>query len=118
MIKLFLITLLCATLVFADSSIQDFEDARKQPVNGFRGIANQFTGHGNLVRRSAQGGGGLGGQIGGGLGFGGQLGAGFGMGAGAGAGGEEKAGAGGGVQGEAGAQFGIGAKGGLGWQAG
>ncbi|XP_072757093.1 uncharacterized protein [Anoplolepis gracilipes] len=55
MIKLFLITLLCGTLVFADSSIQDFEDIQKELVmNGFPGMVNHFMSHDSLVRRSAQ----------------------------------------------------------------
>ncbi|CAL1677714.1 unnamed protein product [Lasius platythorax] len=77
MIKLFLITLLCVTLVFAHSPGQNFQDAWKQPVNGFLSKADHhFMGRGNsLVRRSAQEepqGGGRGGgfDFGGGFNFG------------------------------------------------
>ncbi|XP_072756900.1 uncharacterized protein [Anoplolepis gracilipes] len=70
MIKLFLITLLCATLVFADSSIQDFEDARKQSMHEFHDMANHFTVHSSLVRRSPQIGGQGGAQGGAQAGFG------------------------------------------------
>ncbi|XP_029673238.1 glycine-rich protein 5-like [Formica exsecta] len=66
MIKLFLITLLCATLVFADSAVQDFQDLKawKGPVNGF--LSTMKHGSSSLVRRSANGGGPPGGPPGGG----------------------------------------------------
>ncbi|XP_050445537.1 uncharacterized protein LOC126848591 isoform X1 [Cataglyphis hispanica] len=90
MLKLFLITLFCATLVFANSPVQEFQDDHDS----------------NLVRRSAQGGE-AGGQAGFGFDFGvnagaggsaggeagGQAGFGFGFGG--------NAGAGGGAEGEA-----------------
>ncbi|KAM0732235.1 hypothetical protein ACS0PU_001777 [Formica fusca] len=94
MIKLFLITLLCATLVFADSAVQDFQDLKawKGPVNGF--LSTMKHGSSSLVRRSANAGGppgppGGGPPGGGGEGYGGasggfQMGGGMGGGAGAG----------------------------------
>ncbi|CAL1677715.1 unnamed protein product [Lasius platythorax] len=55
MIKLFLISLFCATLVFADTHVEDFQDALVGPVNGFLSMAHfRSRVHGNsLVRRSA-----------------------------------------------------------------
>ncbi|KAL6441721.1 hypothetical protein ACFW04_003666 [Cataglyphis niger] len=79
MLKLFLITLLCATLVFANSPVQKFQDV---PMSGFRNTAEHFMDHGtsSLVRRSAYGSpsssrppgppgppGGMGGGMGGGM---------------------------------------------------
>ncbi|KAM0732236.1 hypothetical protein ACS0PU_001778 [Formica fusca] len=81
MIKLFLITLLCATLVFADLPVQGLQDVREGQVNGFLGMADHLGRGSSLVRRSAQGGGGQGGAGGG---FGGHMGGGAGGGAGAG----------------------------------
>ncbi|XP_070165825.1 protein suex-1-like [Polyergus mexicanus] len=108
MIKLFLITLLCATLVFADSPVQDLQDAWEKPVNGFS-MADHLRGRdSSLVRRSAQGGGrefgGVGGEGAGGAGggfgggFGGRFGGHIGWEAGAGAGGQ----GGGGAEGQGG----------------
>ncbi|EFN60571.1 hypothetical protein EAG_03742 [Camponotus floridanus] len=70
MIKLFLITLLCVTLVFAESPLENFRNVRAldKPMTGL---------HAKLVRRSPPGGGGAGGE-----GHGGMSG-GFGMDAGA-----------------------------------
>ncbi|XP_025271254.1 glycine-rich protein 23 isoform X1 [Camponotus floridanus] len=102
MIKLFFITLLCVTLVFAESPQENFRNVRAldKPMTGL---------HAKLVRRSAQGGG-AGGQAGMGGGF--ELGAK--AGAGLGFGGE----AGGGVEGGAEAGFGFGMNVGAGGQIG
>ncbi|GAB1867887.1 hypothetical protein CAJAP_08966 [Camponotus japonicus] len=81
MIKLFFITLLCVTLVFAESLLHS-RDALDKPMTGLHNADNFMNGGAKLVRRSAQGGpegrpgGGAG--MGGGFGFGANAGGGFG----------------------------------------
>ncbi|XP_025265254.1 glycine-rich protein 5 isoform X3 [Camponotus floridanus] len=90
MIKLFFITLLCVTLVFAESPLENFRNVRAldKPMTGL---------HAKLVRRSAKGGGAGGeGGMGAGMGFGANAGGGFGFGMNGGAGGSMGAGAQGG----------------------
>ncbi|XP_025265250.1 keratin, type II cytoskeletal 5 isoform X2 [Camponotus floridanus] len=108
MIKLFFITLLCVTLVFAESPLENFRNVRAldKPMTGL---------HAKLVRRSAKGGGAGGeGGMGAGMGFGANAGGGFGFGANAGGGFGfgMNAGAGFGMNGGAGGSMGAGAQGG------
>ncbi|XP_050445538.1 uncharacterized protein LOC126848591 isoform X2 [Cataglyphis hispanica] len=82
MLKLFLITLFCATLVLANSPVQKFQDTGEM-MNGFvNNMADHFKDHGSsLVRGLAQqeeGGVGAGAGAGVDFNFGGGFGAGLG----------------------------------------
>ncbi|CAL1677716.1 unnamed protein product [Lasius platythorax] len=111
MIKIFLITLVCATLVFADSPVQDFQNEWQKPMNGLLN-ADHFMGrHSSLARRrppTSQGGsGGSGGEGGaGGAGEPGEPGEPGGAGGAGGAGGEGGEGGGGGREGGGGGRGG------------